>query len=176
MIWYRPHRGSLADAMREARTYLNELQMKVSIANEWNVALGKRVLDPEDIVISEEHTDDNRVGWKNVHVICINRLGKKNYVKMYGCPQCIGYCAYEVEKDRAEEIKWISTKNSLPKAKKNGGLSEAVLVTVKKENGEKETSTGYYEESEKCWRDSFADYFLPDEEVTHWAYFPKPAK
>lgn len=33
MITYRPHRGSLEDAMKEAKTFLNEWQMKCYVAN-----------------------------------------------------------------------------------------------------------------------------------------------
>ena len=33
MIVYRPHRGSLEDAMKEVRTFLNEWQMKQYVAN-----------------------------------------------------------------------------------------------------------------------------------------------
>lgn len=70
MIAYRPHRGSLEDAMKEARTFLNEWQMKRYVANNWNLAIGRKVLDPEDIIIDSESTDDDRVGWKNVHMVC----------------------------------------------------------------------------------------------------------
>ena len=42
MIVYRPHRGSLEDAMKEARTFLNEWQMKQYVANSWNLAIGRK--------------------------------------------------------------------------------------------------------------------------------------
>ena len=47
MIAYRPHRGSLADAMKEAKTFLNEWQMKCYVANNWNLAIGRKVLAPK---------------------------------------------------------------------------------------------------------------------------------
>lgn len=86
MIAYRPHRGSLADAMKEARTFLNECQMKRYVANNWNLAIGRKVLDPEDIIIDSESTDDDRVGWKNVHMVCAARIGNEDYMKKYGNP------------------------------------------------------------------------------------------
>jgi hypothetical protein len=96
MIVYRPHRGSLEDAMKEAKTFLNEWQMKRYVANNWNLAIGRKVLDPEDIIIDSESTDDDRVGWKNVHMVCAARIGNEDYIKKYCNPQCIGYCAYDV--------------------------------------------------------------------------------
>jgi hypothetical protein len=86
MIAYRPHRGSLADAMKEARTFLNEWQMKRYVANNWNLAIGRKVLDTEDIIIDSESTDDDRVGWKNVHMVCAARIGNEDYMKKYGNP------------------------------------------------------------------------------------------
>lgn len=34
MIAYRPHRGSLKNALKETRVFLNEYEMKQRIANE----------------------------------------------------------------------------------------------------------------------------------------------
>lgn len=113
MIAYRPHRGSLADAMKEARTFLNECQMKRYVANNWNLAIGRKVLDPEDIIIDSESTDDDRVGWKNVHMVCAARIGNEDYMKRYGNPQCIGYCAYDVS-NVPKSSPWICAKNSVP--------------------------------------------------------------
>lgn len=50
MIVYRPHRGSLEDAMKEVKTFDNWYQMTHYIANNWNLAVGKKVIDPDDIV------------------------------------------------------------------------------------------------------------------------------
>ena len=36
MIIYRPHRGSLADAMAEAKEFNNEQEMKEYIVKQWN--------------------------------------------------------------------------------------------------------------------------------------------
>lgn len=112
MIAYRPHRGSLADAMKEAKTFLNEWQMKRYVANNWNLAIGRKVLDPEDIIIDSESTDDDRVGWKNVHMVCAARIGNEDYMKKYGNPQCIGYCAYDVS-NAPKSSPWICAKKCL---------------------------------------------------------------
>lgn len=104
MIVYRPHRGSLEDAMKEAKTFLNEWQMKRYVANNWNLAIGRKLLDPEDIIIDSESTDDDRVGWKNVHMVCANKLNGEDYVEKYGCQQCIGYCAYNSECKEKREV------------------------------------------------------------------------
>ena len=71
MIVYRPHRGSLEDAMKEVKTFDNWYQMTHYIANNWNLAVGKKVIDPDNV-------------------------GNENFMEKYGNPQCIGYCTYDV--------------------------------------------------------------------------------
>lgn len=95
MVTYRPHRGSLEDSMKEARTFDNWYQMTQYIANNWNLAVGKKVIDPDDIVMDLESTDDERTGWKDVHMVLITRIGNENFMEKYGNPQCIGYCTYD---------------------------------------------------------------------------------
>ena len=63
MIVYRPHRGSLEDAMKEVKTFDNWYQMTHYIANNWNLAIGKKVIDPDDIVMDDKPVNDDRVGW-----------------------------------------------------------------------------------------------------------------
>lgn len=46
MIVYRPHRDSLEDAMKEAKTFLNEWEMKRYVANNWNLAIGRNAFQP----------------------------------------------------------------------------------------------------------------------------------
>lgn len=90
MIIYRPHRGSLIDSMQDAKEFNNEQEMKEYILKEWD-----NLFSIEDIVISNESTNDERIGWKDSRYVCIKRLrlGKVNYIERYGCPQCIGMCA-----------------------------------------------------------------------------------
>lgn len=88
MIKYRPHRGSLADAMAEAREFATIEEMKTHIWNCWNGKDGVVWFDMEDIVIGEILGDDSRIGWKNVRHVCIKRCGGE----VYATPQCIGWC------------------------------------------------------------------------------------
>lgn len=94
MIKYRPNRGSLQDAMKEAREFKSYEEMKRHILQEgavWNTD-GITMFDLEDIVIGDVLGDDERVEWKNVRMVCVKRYGGDDYVKLYGCPQCIGWC------------------------------------------------------------------------------------
>ena len=76
MIIYRPHRGTLADAMAEAKEFPSETEMKQFIAYLWDVP-------PENIVLRDP-IDDNRNGWHDTRYVCICN---------YGTPQCVGMCA-----------------------------------------------------------------------------------
>lgn len=96
MIVYRPHRGSLEDAMKEVKTFDNWYQMTHYIANNWNLAVGRKVINPDDIVMDDKSVNDDRVGWKDVHMVLATRIGNDNFMEKYGNPQCIGYCTYDV--------------------------------------------------------------------------------
>ena len=86
IIW-RPHRGGLDAAMREAKEFNDIEEMKDYLVN-----LFRTTLEREDIVIDERVSDDDRIGWKNVHMVCAKKLWGEDYMYMYGCPQCIGWC------------------------------------------------------------------------------------
>ena len=161
MIAYRPHRGSLADAMKEAKTFLNEWQMKRYVANNWNLAIGRKVLDPEDIIIDSESTDDDRVGWKNVHMVCAARIGNEDYMKKYGNPQCIGYCAYDVSNVPISSP-WICAKNSAPgdTDPRVIGFDESAFDIV----------IANYDEQFKEWRDDEGKIH----NITYWMPLPEP--
>lgn len=94
MIIYRPHRGNLADAMAEAKEFDSEDQMKDYIVSQWNGYISK-----EDIVIDNEKVNDDRNGWKDTSYVCTNRMGNEDYIKNFGCPQCIGMCATDYRKE-----------------------------------------------------------------------------
>lgn len=96
MIIYRPHRGSLEDAMKEAEAFNNWYQMTQYIASKWNLAVGQKVISPDDIVMDTEPIDDKRTGWKDVHMVLVTRVGNENFIEKYKNPQCIGYCTYDV--------------------------------------------------------------------------------
>lgn len=94
MLIYRPHRGSLADAMEEARTFNSFDEIKEYVANKWNNLCGYQTLDSDNIVLDEESHDDDRIGWKDVHYLCVKKIGNEDYIKEYGCPQCIGFVGW----------------------------------------------------------------------------------
>jgi hypothetical protein len=96
MIIYRPHRGHFNESLDEAKEFNNELEMKQYIVEEWRdtwKGITNDLFDVDDIVINKESTNDNRIGWKDTHYVCVKRIGEEDYMKKYGCPQCIGYCA-----------------------------------------------------------------------------------
>ena len=88
MIVYRPHRGSLEDAMKEVKTFDNWYQMTHYIANNWNLAVGKKVIDPDDIVMDDKPVNDDRVGWKDVHMVLATRIGNDNFMEKIGRASC----------------------------------------------------------------------------------------
>ena len=94
MLIYRPHRGSLEDAMAEAKTFNSFDEIKEYVANEWNSIWGWNILNPNDIVLDFEAYDDDRIGWKDVRHLCVKRLGNEDYMKKYNCPQCIGFVGW----------------------------------------------------------------------------------
>ena len=90
-IIYRPHRGSFADAMAEAKVFDTVDEMKEHIAASWEID-GVRLFDEEDVVINDnpEWTlKDARNGWQDTKYVCVKRIGSE----IYEIPQCIGMCA-----------------------------------------------------------------------------------
>lgn len=90
MIIYRPHRGSLANAMEEVKEFNDELEMKEYIVKQWNGHISF-----DDIVIADNPHNDDRIGWIDTRYVCTKKLGEDDYIKKYGHPQCIGMCATE---------------------------------------------------------------------------------
>ena len=88
-IIYRPHRGSLKDAMKEARVFQSVEEMKAYVAAEWERGNGLRLFEPEDVVISGEAMSDPRNGWEDTRYVCVKRMGSK----VFDFPACIGMCA-----------------------------------------------------------------------------------
>ena len=93
MIIYRPHRGSLIDAMAEAKEFNNEQEMKEYIAEQWD-----GYISVEDIVIIDNPQNDERIGWKDTRYVCSKRFGEQDNIEKYGVPQCIGMCATDYMK------------------------------------------------------------------------------
>jgi len=93
MIIYRPHRGSLIDAMAEAKEFNNEQEMKKYIIEQWD-----NLFSIDDLMIDENTINDDRIGWKDTRYVCTKKLGEDNYIQKYGHPQCIGMCATEYKR------------------------------------------------------------------------------
>lgn len=88
MIKYRPHRGSLADAMKEAREFETLDEMYEYIVNNRHELLR---YTKEDLSISENLGKDDRIDWKETRYVCTKRIGRD----VYRVPQCIGMCSIE---------------------------------------------------------------------------------
>lgn len=121
MIIYRPHRGGLAEALAEVREFETEEEMKQYIMRQYrdyadglfqiennciNSDSSKSARCTEnplfgldDIVIDDEAIDDERCGWHDTRYVCVKRYGNENYMQKYGCPQCVGMCAKNYERN-----------------------------------------------------------------------------
>ena len=102
MIIFRPHRGSLAEAMAEAKEFASVEEMKEYIVKVWHDywAGSKILFSVEDIVINDDsEVNDERIGWEDSKYVCVKRMGNEDYVKKYGKPQCIGMCATKYRKN-----------------------------------------------------------------------------
>lgn len=109
MIVYRPHRGGLAEAMAEAKEFETEEEMKRHIFEchkSYFLDLGypDAPFEVDDIVIDRENPhEDNRIGWNDAMYVCVKCYGNEDYIKKYGCPQCIGMCATDYERNENEK-------------------------------------------------------------------------
>lgn len=107
MIIYRPHRGGLAEAMAEAREFRIEEEMKQHIyeyhkAYFLDLGYPNAPFEVGDIVIGKENPhEDNRTGWHDTMYVCVKRYGNEDYIEKYGCPQCIGMCATDYERNKS---------------------------------------------------------------------------
>ena len=86
MIKYRPHRGTLVEAMMHEREFETVDEMYSYISNDWN-----GWISPEDLSISENMGKDSRIDWKETRYVCTRRIGNE----VYDVPQCIGMCSIE---------------------------------------------------------------------------------
>jgi len=94
MIIFRPHRGSLIEAMAEAKEFDNVQEMKEYIVKDWN-----NYFSIDDVVIINEPHEDERVGWKDTKYVCTKRFGEQDNIALCGYPQCIGMCATDYIKN-----------------------------------------------------------------------------
>lgn len=88
---YRPHCGSLDEAMKRMREFDDIESLKSYVVSQ-HILNGIPAFTEDDIVISEQpNCDDDRIGWKSVRYVCTKRYYGSDYIKEYGVPQCIGY-------------------------------------------------------------------------------------
>lgn len=79
MIIYRPHRGSLSDALSEAKEFSSWQELREYVASTWN-AMGHEQVTTSDITIKDNPIEDRRIGWKDTRMVLL---------KAYA----IGFCA-----------------------------------------------------------------------------------
>lgn len=91
MIKYRPHRGGLAESMKEEKQFSSIQEMYQYIINEWNNHGVNDILQVDDLSISGDHGKDKRISWKETRYVCTSRIGNE----IYNTPQCIGMCSIE---------------------------------------------------------------------------------
>lgn len=85
MFKYRPHRGSLDEAMKEAKEFITMDQMFDYIVKTDPL----HILQKEDLYISEDLGKDDRINWSESRNVMAKRYGKNVY------PQPIGWCSME---------------------------------------------------------------------------------
>ena len=86
MIKFRPHRGSLSEAMSEMKIFDSKEDMFNAIVEDWNGAISY-----EDLSITENLGEDKRTDWEETRHVCTKRIGNE----VYDTPQCIGMCSLE---------------------------------------------------------------------------------
>lgn len=89
MYIYRPHRGSLADSMAEAKEFDTKEEMFDYIVATQGSCLGGNRFDVEDLVIDDKVVADHRIGWFDTRYVCTKRWEDD----VWDVPQCIGMCA-----------------------------------------------------------------------------------
>lgn len=89
MIIYRPHRGSLDEAMRECKEFESLDDMKKFICDQWSDMLGGQPFRADDISIGERPINDRRIGWEDCRHVLVSRVGNERFP----FSQCIGWCA-----------------------------------------------------------------------------------
>ena len=90
MVKYRPHKGSLDEAMKNEREFNNLDEMYDYIILDWNNS-DVKLFDKDDLSVSKDLGVDKRTGWKETRYVCVKRMGSQ----IYEHPQCIGMCSIE---------------------------------------------------------------------------------
>lgn len=91
MVKYRPHKGSLGEAMEQTTEFSSVEEMFIEIVKEWADWSGKTVFEIGDLSLGENLRKDERIDWKETRHVCTKRIGEE----IYPTPQCIGICSIE---------------------------------------------------------------------------------
>lgn len=83
MIKYRPHRGSLEDAMKEQHLFSDIAEMLKYIEDK-----SEGTIKAKNIVLSASLGEDERIEWKSVRNVLTTQYGSIKY----SAPICIGWC------------------------------------------------------------------------------------
>ena len=70
MIIYRPHRGSLSDALSEAKEFSTWQELKEYVASTWN-DIGYWRTEASDVTIKDNPMEDTRIGWKDTRTVLL---------------------------------------------------------------------------------------------------------
>ena len=79
MIIYRPHRGSLSDALSEVKEFSTWQELKEYVASTWN-SMGFGQVTSSDVTIKTDSIMDERICWEDTRMVLLK-----------GYP--IGFCA-----------------------------------------------------------------------------------
>lgn len=87
MIIYRPHRGSLSDALSEVKEFSTWQELKEYVALTWN-SMGFGQVTSSDVTIKDDPIEDKRIGWNDTRIVLLR-----------GCS--VGFCAtqYPITED-----------------------------------------------------------------------------
>lgn len=98
MIIYRPAVGGLLESLDRAREFNSISGMKSHIVLEHTNEKFGAAFSEEDIVFGDKIVVDERIGWNDVRYVCVKKYYQKDYIEMYGVPQCIGMFATDYKK------------------------------------------------------------------------------
>ncbi len=82
MVIYRPNRGMLSEAMKQAREFDSRESMLEYVCQEHNKEFSWFQITPEEIYL-ENYGTDERVGWHNCYMLLFERPSKIKNIKGY---------------------------------------------------------------------------------------------
>lgn len=74
MIFYRPHRGGLKEAMDKAVLFNTVNEMIEHIAKEYNSFAIKPIIKDNISLKLYDDSPDTRIGWKRTYIVLINGI------------------------------------------------------------------------------------------------------